>query len=72
MVLIKKILILFLTAAAMLAAYFVYQFLKKKINPRRSFGHFILFVLVNLFVVFAFIFLLSFILFQYKDFFFKP
>lgn len=56
----------------MLAAYFVYQFLKKKLNPRRSFGHFILFVFVNLLVVFAFIFLLSFILFQYKDFFFKP
>lgn len=56
----------------MLGAYIVYQFLIKKINPRRSVGHFIFFVLVNLLVVFAFILILSFVLFQYKDFFFKP
>jgi hypothetical protein len=71
MALVKKILILFLTAALMVAAYFIHEFLKKKINPRRSFGHFIIFIIANLIVVFVLIFLLSFILFQYKDFFFK-
>lgn len=55
----------------MVAAYFVYQYLKTKINPRKSFAHFILFVFLNLLVLFAFIFLLSFVLFQFKDFFFK-
>ncbi len=67
----KKILILFLTVAAMLAAYFIYEYLKKIINPRKSFGHFILFMLVNLIVIFGLVFLLSFFLFQFKDFFFK-
>jgi len=71
MVLLKKILVLFLTAAAMVAAYFVYRFLKEKINPRKSFGHFILFVFVNMVVIFGFILLLSFILFQFRDFFFE-
>ena len=56
----------------MVAAYFIHEFLKKKINPRRSFGHFIIFVIADLLVVFVLIFLLSFILFEYKDFFFKP
>jgi len=68
----KKVLILFLTAIVMVAAYFVYQFLKTKINPRRSFLHFIIFVILNMLVIFGFIFILSFILFYFKDFFFKP
>ena len=55
----------------MAAAYFIYEFLKKKINPRKSFAHFILFMLANLVVIFGLILLLSFLLFQYKDFFFK-
>jgi hypothetical protein len=56
----------------MVAAYFIHEFLKKKINPRKSFARFIVFILADLLVVFALIFLLSFLLFQYKDFFFKP
>jgi dolichyl-phosphate-mannose--protein O-mannosyl transferase len=67
----KKVLILFLTAAFMVAAYFIHQYLKEKINPRQSFLHFILFVLAGLIIIFGMIFLLSFILFQYKNFFFK-
>ena len=72
MILLKKILILFLTAAILVAAWYIHELLKKKINPRASFGHFILFIIANLVVIFVLIFLLSFILFQYKDFFFKP
>jgi hypothetical protein len=68
----KKVLILLLTVAAMVAAYFINEFLKKKINPRRSFGHFILFILANLIAALALIILLSFFLYRFKDFFFKP
>ena len=71
MVFLKKVLILFLTVAAMVAAYFIHEFLKKKINPRRSVVHFIVFILANLVVVFGLIFILSFLLFQFKEFFFK-
>lgn len=69
---IKKVLILFLTVAVMIAAYFIHEFLKEKINPRRSFLRLMLFFLVNLVMIFVAIFLLSFFLFKYKDFFFKP
>lgn len=55
----------------MVAAYFIHEFLKKKIKPRQSFTRFIVFILANMIVIFALIFLLSFFLFQYKDFFFK-
>ena len=68
----KKVLILFLTATLMVAAYFIHEYLKKIINPRKSFLRFILFILANLVVIFVLVFLLSFVLFQYKDFFFKP
>ena len=67
----KKIIILLLTVTAMIAAYFIHEALKEKINPRKSFVHFILFVLANFIVIFGLIFLLSYFLFQYKDFFFK-
>ena len=67
----KKVLILFLTAAAMVAAYFIHEYLKKLINPRRSFGRFILFILADLAVLFGMILLLSLLLFQFRDFFFK-
>jgi len=68
----KKVLILFLTAAAMIAAYFIQEFLKKKINPRKSFGHFILYVIITLTIIFGMIFLLSLFLYQFRNFFFKP
>jgi predicted small integral membrane protein len=68
----KKVLILFLTAALMVAAYFIHEFLKKKIDPRRSFLRFIVFIVADLVVIFVLIFLLSFFLYQYKHFFFKP
>ena len=67
----KKMLILFLIVAAMTAAYFANKFLKKKLDPERSLVRFILFVLINLATIFGLIFLLSFFLFKFKDFFFK-
>ncbi len=55
----------------MIAAYFIQEFLKKKINPRKSFGHFILYVIITLTIIFGMIFLLSLFLYQFRNFFFK-
>lgn len=55
----------------MVTAYFIHEFLKKKIDPRRSVLRFIVFMLANLLMVFTLILLLSFLLFQFKDFFFR-
>jgi hypothetical protein len=71
MILFKKVLILFLTVGIMIAAYLISDFWKLKINPGKSFFHYALFVIVNLFTIFALIFLLSLLLFIYKEFFFK-
>ncbi len=68
----KKVLILFLTAGAMIAAYFIHNFLLRKINPRKSFGYFILYVVANLATLFGVIILLSLFLYQFRNFFFKP
>ena len=55
----------------MIAAYFIHEFLKKKLHPRKSLLRLIVFMFANLLMIFALIFLLSFLLFQFKDFFFK-
>jgi hypothetical protein len=71
MILFKKVLILLLTAGIMLAAYLISDFWKLKINPGKSFFRYALFVMMNLITIFALIFLLSLLLFAYKEFFFK-
>jgi hypothetical protein len=60
-----------MTAGLMVAAWYIHEFLKKKLQPRKSFSHFIAFMSANLLVIMLLIFLLSFVLFQYRDFFFK-
>jgi hypothetical protein len=55
----------------MIVAYFIHEYLKKKIQPKKSIMRLIVFFLANIIVVFGMIFLLSFFLFQFKDFFFK-
>ena len=71
MLLLKKLLILFLTVAMMVTAYFANKYLKKIINPHASFGRFILFMIANLVAIFVLVVLLSLLLFRYKEFFFK-
>ena len=71
MLFLKKVIILFLTVVIMVAAYSINGFLKAKINPRASFGHFFLFILLNFLTIFLLVFLLGLFLFRYKDFFFK-
>jgi uncharacterized membrane protein YidH (DUF202 family) len=69
--LLQKILLLLLFGAALLLAYSIYKFWNKKINPRQSFKHFIIYMAVNLVSVFVIVFLFSFVIIYFKGFFFK-
>jgi uncharacterized membrane protein YidH (DUF202 family) len=69
--LLQKILLLLVFGAGLLLAYSIYQFWNKKINPRQSFKHFIIYMAVNLVSVFVIVFLFSFVIIYFKEFFFK-
>ncbi len=56
---------------ATLTAYFTHWFWKKRIDPRRSFKDFLLFMVVNVLSVFVLVFIFGFIIIHFKDFFFK-
>ena len=66
-----RLLLLFILAVATFTGYVAYGFWKTKIDPRRSAAYFILFMLVNLATIFILVFIFSFVIFQYKEFFFK-
>ena len=67
----QNILLLTVLIVATLTAYITHQFWKKRIDPRRSFKHFLLFMLVNVLSVFVVVFIFGFVIIQFKDFFFK-
>ena len=68
--LLKKILLLAIIAVAVVAGYAIYQFWNKKIDPRKSFKYFIIYMLVNLASVFIIVFITGFIIIHFKEFFF--
>jgi hypothetical protein len=68
---VQKLLLLVIIIAAIFAGYGIYQFLTKKINPRRSFSHFITYMLLNLAGIFVIAFIVGFIIFHFKEFFFS-
>jgi hypothetical protein len=67
----KKLLMLVLIVAAMVAAFQLQRYLKTTINPHRSLSHFLLFLLINIIIVFVLVFIMGFIIIYFKDFFFK-
>ena len=69
--LLQKLLLLIIVAVAVLSGYSVYQFWNKKINPRQSFKHFVLYMLVNLASIFVIVFMFGFVIIYFKEFFFK-
>ena len=71
MIFFKKMLILLLVLVAMYLAYVVVNFLKSKINVRGNMGAFLLLLLLSFATVFLIILALSFLLIEFKDFFFK-
>lgn len=71
MIFFKKMLILFLVVIAMYLAYVIVNFFKSKINIRGNAGAFLLFLLLSFGIVFLIILALSFLLIDFKDFFFK-
>ena len=62
---------LVMIAAAMAAAFQFQRYLKSIFNPRRSLQHFLLFLLINIIIVFVLVFITGFIIIYFKDFFFK-
>lgn len=69
--LLQKLLLLLTVAAAVLSGYGVYQFWIRKINPRKSFQHFLFYTLVNLLSVFVIVFIFGGVIIYFKEFFFK-
>lgn len=70
--LLKKLLILLMVALAMYGTYQAVEYLKKKINGRKSLGNFLLLFFLSFGVVFLVILFLGWIIGHYRDFFFKP
>jgi hypothetical protein len=66
-----KIALLLLILLLMAAAWYPRQLMKRYIDPRRSFGHFLLFVGLHLLLVFVLSLVAGLVIFQYKEFFFK-
>ena len=55
----------------MFAAFQLQRLLKVYINPRQSLLHFLLFLLVNIIIIFGITFITGFVIIYFKDFFFK-
>jgi hypothetical protein len=70
MIILKKLLILLLVLAAMYVAYVAVNFLKSKINGRKSMGFVLLLVFLSFGAVFLIILTFGFLLTEFKDFFF--
>lgn len=71
MILLGKILLIIIIAAAMYLAYVVVSFLKSRINVHRNMGGFLLLLLLSFGSIFLIILLLGFIFNEYRSFFFK-
>jgi len=67
----QKILLMVIIASGVLSGYSSYKFWNKKIDPRKSFKHFSIYMLANLVSIFAVVFVTSFIIIYFKEFFFK-
>ena len=67
----QKIILLSLLVLAMILAFLFHALTMRYIAPRRSFIRFIAYMLVNLAAVFGLVFLVSLLIFKYKDFLFK-
>ena len=57
---------LLLLIAVTTLAYLLHLLVKSKMNPRKSFGHFLLYVVLNLSIVFLMTFLFTFVLLKFK------
>lgn len=67
----QKFIILAILILSLVAAYAVHSILKKKIDPKKSVGYFILYLLLHLASVFLIVFGASFLIFQCSNLFFK-
>lgn len=70
--LIKKILLLLLIGGAMLMGLWFNRFLKQKLNPYQSTKNGLLFLLLHLLAILALVFVASWAIIYWREFFFKP
>lgn len=67
----QKLIILLVIAVACIAVYFSHLLLKKFLDPKRSFGHFTLYIIFHFAAVFIIVYGVSFLLFKQSGFLFK-
>jgi len=67
----QRIVLLSLVVLFMIIGYIFHSLTMKWLTPRRSFKHFLAYLIVNLAAVFGLVFLVSLLIFKYKDFLFK-
>jgi hypothetical protein len=67
----RYFLLIFLLFLTIFMAYAAGEFWKRKIDARKSTGHFFLLVLVNLLSVFALVFIFALVIINARGFFFK-
>jgi len=67
----QKIITLLLIVVAVLATYGLHTVIKKNIDPKKSFGHFISYMLLHFAVIFLVVFAVSFIIFRSGNLLFK-
>ena len=66
-----KLVILTIIILSAVSAYTIHALIKKKIDPKRSVGYFMLYVLLHLASVFLIVFAASFLIFQCTNLLFK-
>ncbi len=62
----QKLLLPGLLLLALLAAFGINTVIKKKIDPKKSAGHFVLYVIIYLLVIFGIVFGVSLLIFHYR------
>lgn len=67
----QKLIIFIILLASVMAAYAVHTVIKKSIDPRKSFGYFMLYILLHLITVFITVFSASFLIFKCSSLMFK-
>lgn len=67
----QKLIILLIIGIAALAGYWLHLQWKKMINPRKSFGYFILYMLLHFASIFLLIFLINLIMIRNANFLFN-
>ncbi|MEI7471385.1 MAG: hypothetical protein WCJ85_03935 [Chitinophagaceae bacterium] len=67
----SKLLLLLLLLVTTIGAYYTHILVQRILPPKRSFGHFLGYVVLHMISIFVLVFLAGFVVFYFKEFFFK-